>query len=339
MAEQFLNFIDGEWIAGSGSNPIADINPADTREVIGHATDSLEADVDAAVQAAHGAFASWRSTPAPVRGQIVAAAGRLFLERVDQIAEVLTREEGKILAEAKGEVRKGSNLVEFLAGESRRLNGETIPSEMSKTFAYTLRVPLGVVGLITPWNFPMAIPAWKIAPALVCGNTVVLKGAEQTPWVSQLVVQAFVDAGVPKGVLNLIQGRGETAGAALVEHPLVEAISFTGSTEIGHHIYARGAALGKPVQCELGGKNPIIVLADGDVDMAVAATAKGAFGSTGQRCTATSRAIVDARVHDQFVDALVREAGLVVPGNGLNPATTMGPSVDQDQFDKVHEYL
>ena len=185
----------------------------------------------------------------------------------------------------------------------------------------------------------MAIPAWKIAPALVCGNTVVLKGAEQTPWVSQMVVQAFVDAGVPNGVLNLIQGRGETAGAALVEHPLVEAISFTGSTEIGHHIYARGAALGKPVQCELGGKNPIIVLSDGDVGMAVAATAKGAFGSTGQRCTATSRAIVDSRIHDQFVDALVKEAGLVVPGNGLNPSTTMGPSVDQDQFDKVHEYL
>ncbi|MEE2830293.1 MAG: aldehyde dehydrogenase family protein [Myxococcota bacterium] len=337
--QKFLNLIGGEWCEGSGPNPIPDINPADTREVIGYATDSTAEDVDAAVQAAHEAFESWRSTPAPVRGRIVRGAARLFEERKAAIAEALTREEGKILAEALGEVQKGANLVEFLAGEARRLNGETVPSEMAKTFAYTVRVPLGVVGLITPWNFPMAIPAWKIAPALVAGNTVVIKGAEQTPWVTEMVVRAFVDAGLPAGVLNMVQGRGVSAGAALVEHPLVPAISFTGSTEIGHHIYAEGAKLGKQVQCELGGKNPIIVLADGDLDMAVAATAKGAFGSTGQRCTATSRAIVDRRIHDQFIDKLAEEAAKVIPGNGLEPRSTMGPSVDQDQFDKVHEYL
>ncbi len=336
---QFLNYIDGEWIAGSGNDPIADVNPADTREIIGYATDSTESDVNDAVAAASAAFDSWRRTPAPVRGRIVAKAAVLFEERAAQIGEVLCREEGKILAEASGEVRKGANIVEFIAGEARRLNGQTIPSELSDNFAYTVRVPHGVVGLITPWNFPMAIPAWKIAPALVTGNTIVLKGAEQTPWVSELVVQAFVDAGVPKGVLNMVQGRGVPAGSALVDHKDVAAISFTGSTEVGHAIYARGAQLGKPVQCELGGKNPIIVLDDANLGMAVAATAKGAFGSTGQRCTATSRAIVQRGVHDQFVDALLEHASRVVPGNGLQPSSTMGPSVDQDQFDKVHEYL
>ncbi len=336
---QFLNYIDGEWVAGSGTDPIADVNPADTREIVGYATDSEAADVDAAVAAASAAFAAWRATPAPKRGKIVQAAGRLYEQRAAEIGEVLTREEGKILAEAKGEVQKGANLVDFLSGEARRLNGETVPSEIPNTFAYTVRCPLGVVGLITPWNFPMAIPAWKIAPALVAGNTVVIKGAEQTPWTTELVVQAFIDAGVPRGVLNMVQGRGRTAGAALVDHPDVAAISFTGSTEIGRHIWARGASLGKPVQCELGGKNPIIVLADGDLDMAVAATAKGAFGSTGQRCTATSRAIVDRRIHDEFVERVAAEAKKVIPGNGLDPRTTMGPSVDKEQFGKVHEYL
>jgi len=336
---QFLNYINGEWVAGSGSAPIADVNPADTREIIGYATDSTEADVNDAVAAALAAYESWRRTPAPVRGRVVAKAAMLFEERAAEIGEVLCREEGKILAEASGEVRKGANIVEFIAGEARRLNGQTIPSELSDNFAYTVRVPHGVVGLITPWNFPMAIPAWKIAPALVTGNTIVLKGAEQTPWVTEMVVQAFIDAGVPKGVLNMVQGRGVPAGSALVEHKDVAAISFTGSTEIGHAIYARGALQGKPVQCELGGKNPIIVLDDADLNMAVAATAKGAFGSTGQRCTATSRAIVQRGVHDQFVEALLKQAAQVVPGNGLQPSSTMGPSVDKDQFDKVHEYL
>jgi aldehyde dehydrogenase (NAD+) len=336
---QFLNYIDGEWVEGSGTEPIADINPADTREVIGYATDSVAQDVDAAVGAARAAFEGWRAMPAPARGRIVQMAGRLYEQRAAEIGEVLTREEGKILAEAKGEVQKGANLVDFLSAEARRLNGETIPSEIPNTFAYTVRCPLGVVGLITPWNFPMAIPAWKIAPALVAGNTVVIKGAEQTPWTTQLVVQAFIDAGIPRGVLNIVQGRGPTAGAALVDHPDVAAISFTGSTEIGRHIWARGAALGKPVQCELGGKNPLIVLADGDLELAVAATAKGAFGSTGQRCTATSRAIVDRRVHDEFVERLAAAAAQVVPGNGLDPRTTMGPSVDQEQYSKVQQYL
>ena len=336
---QFLNYIDGAWVPGSGTKPVPDVNPADVREVIGHATDSLASDVDAAVDAGKRAFAAWRATPAPQRGRICREAARLFEERKEEIGRVITMEEGKILAEAEGEVLKGATLVEWFSGEARRLNGETVPSEVPNTFAYTTREPLGVVGLITPWNFPMAIPAWKIAPALVAGNTVVLKGAEQTPWVTELVVRAFVDAGVPAGVLNLVQGRGATAGARLVEHPDVHAISFTGSTEVGQMIYAQGAALGKRVQCELGGKNPIIVLGDADVDMAVAATAKGGFGSTGQRCTATSRAIVHRSVLDEFVDKMTRAAAEVVPGNGLDPRTTMGPSVDSGQFGKVQEYL
>jgi acyl-CoA reductase-like NAD-dependent aldehyde dehydrogenase len=336
---QFLNFIDGAWVPGSGPNPIPDLNPADLRDVLGHCTDSLAEDVDAAVDAGVRAFSAWRATPAPVRGRICRDAARLFEERADMIGRVLTREEGKLLAEAIGEVQKGANLVEWFSGEARRFNGETVPSEVPNTFAYTTREPLGVVGLITPWNFPFAIPAWKIAPALVAGNTVVIKGAEQTPWVTELVVRAFMDAGLPPGVLNLVQGRGATAGARLVEHPDVHALSFTGSTEIGHMIYARGAALGKRVQCELGGKNPLILLADGDVDLAVAATSKGGFGSTGQRCTATSRAIVQRAVLDEFVEKITAEARAVVPGNGLDPATTMGPSVDEEQFGKVQEYL
>lgn len=339
MTQTFLNHIGGRWVPGSGSEDVLDIDPADTRVVHGHFRDSTAADVDAAVSAAHGAFRAWRATPAPVRGRILLKAARLFEERADEIARVLTLEEGKLLSEALGEVQKGANNVEFIAGEGRRLNGEYVPSELADNACWTMRVPLGVVALITPWNFPMAIPAWKIAPALVAGNTVVLKGAEQCPWTSELVVRTFLDAGLPPGVLNLVQGRGATAGAALVDHPLVEAISFTGSTEIGHRVYARGASLGKRVQCELGGKNPIIVLDDADVALAAAATAKGGFGSTGQRCTATSRAIVDRRVHDAFVDALLAHAARVVPGHGLDPRSTMGPSVDEAQFGKVHEYL
>ena len=336
---QFLNYIDGAWVPGSGAHPIPDVNPADVREIIGYATDSTADDVAAAVDAAARAFPAWRATPVPVRGRIVRDAGRLFEQRAAAIGRVLTMEEGKLLAEAQGEVLKGATLVEWFSGEARRLNGQTVPSEVPNTFAYTTREPIGVVGLITPWNFPFAIPVWKIAPALVAGNTIVIKGAEQTPWVTELAIEAFIDAGVPAGVLNMIQGNGATAGAALVEHPTVHAISFTGSTEIGHMINARGAALGKRVQCELGGKNPLILLADGDIDMAVAATAKGGFGSTGQRCTATSRAIVHRSVVQEFTDKLAIAAAAVVPGNGLNPQTTMGPSVDADQHGKVLEYL
>jgi aldehyde dehydrogenase (NAD+) len=339
MTKHFLNHIDGEWVAGSGSLEVPNLNPADTREVLGTFTDSTKADVDGAVQAARRAWAGWRATPAPVRGRILLEASRLFTARAPEIARALTQEEGKLYSEALGEVQKGANNVEFIAGEGRRLNGEWIPSELPENVCWTQRVPLGVVGLITPWNFPMAIPAWKIAPALVTGNTVVLKGAEQTPWTSELVVQTFLDAGLPKGVLNLIQGHGAVSGAALVEHPLVEAISFTGSTEVGHRVYARGAALGKRVQCELGGKNPVIVLDDADVDLAVAAAVKGGFGSTGQRCTATSRVIATGGVYERLVEGLVAAAAKVVPGNGLDPAVTMGPSIDGPQHDKVLEYL
>ena len=335
---QFLNFIGGAWVEGSGGDPIPSLNPADARQIHGYATNSGADDVAAAVAAAEEALASWRATPAPVRGRICRDAARLLEERAEEYGRILTLEEGKLFAEAAGEVQKGATLVEWFSGEARRMNGETVPSEIPNTFAYTTRVPVGVVGLITPWNFPLAIPAWKIAPALVAGNTVVIKGAEQTPWTTECVIRAFVEAGVPAGVLNLVQG-GPTAGKAVVEHPAIEAISFTGSTEVGHAIYARGAALGKRVQCELGGKNPLILLADGDVDMAVAAAAKGGFGSTGQRCTATSRAIVERSVLEEFVEKLAAAAAAVVPGDGMRPEVTMGPSVDADQHGKVLEYL
>lgn len=339
MAEQLLNFIGGEWVAPSTGQWADNTNPADTRQVLNRWPLSAAEDVDRAVAAARAALPAWRATPAPARGAILFKAARIFESRLDELARALTREEGKLLAEASGEVRKMLNLLEFMAGEGRRLNGETIPSEIPSTFAYTVRVPRGVVGLITPWNFPVAIPVWKAAPALVAGNTVVLKPAEQTPWTAKIITEVFAEAGLPPGVLNTVFGTGDVVGDRLVKHPDVAAISFTGSTEIGLHIYATGARDNKPVQCEMGGKNPIIVLEDADLELAVAATAMGGFGSTGQRCTATSRAIVHEDVYDAFVEGLAAAARAVVVGDGLDPKTTMGPSIDQAQLDQVLKYL
>jgi aldehyde dehydrogenase (NAD+) len=292
-----------------------------------------------AVAAAQAAFSSWRKVPSPKRGDIVLRAWKIMEERKERIGRKLATEEGKILGEALGEVQKTLNVLEYLGGEGRRLSGVSRASELPSNYAYTRREPLGVVGLITPWNFPVAIPAWKIAPALVAGNTIVLKPSELTPETAIEVVQCFLDAGVPPGVLNLVHGMGEEVGAAIVEAPAVRAISFTGSTEVGKHIYAQGAARGIRVQCEMGGKNPIIVLEDADIEMAAAATVAGAFGSTGQRCTATSRAIVHNSIADVFVASVRRRMKDIVPGDPLVPETTMGPSVDSEQFERVCGYL
>jgi aldehyde dehydrogenase (NAD+) len=335
----YRNCIGGEWVESRSTDEIPNLNPANTSDVIGTIRLSTREEARAAVDAAAKAQRAWRRVPAPERGRVLLRAWRILGERKDELARMLTREEGKVLREAKGEVSKAMNVIEFMAGEGMRLCGETYPSEMPSTFAYTLRQPLGVVAAITPWNFPVAIPVWKIAPAIVAGNAVVLKPAEQTPECAKFVVQVFEQAGLPPGVLNLIHGRGEVVGDELVRNKDVAAISFTGSTEVGALVYELGARGLKKVQCEMGGKNPVVLLADGDLDLAVEAVAQGAFGSTGQRCTATSRAIVDARVADEFVAKLKARAEKVKVGDGLDEATDMGPSIDEPQWKKVLEAI
>ncbi|MBI3272353.1 MAG: aldehyde dehydrogenase family protein [Planctomycetes bacterium] len=337
--ETYTNFIDGQWVPSQSGRFTDNVNPADTREKLGRVPLSTTAEARSAVEAAVRAFPKWRDTPAPVRGAIVAKAARLLEERKEEVARALTLEEGKLLREARGEVQKAVNIVEFLAGESRRLSGETVPSELPSNFAYTVKQPLGVVSLITPWNFPVCIPAWKIAPALVGGNTCLFKPATLTPWTATLLVRIFQDAGLPPGVLNLVIGSGGEVGEEFTTHPAVKAISFTGSNDVGTALYRNGARAMKKVQCEMGGKNPIVILADADLPLAVEATAQGAFGSTGQRCTATARAVVEAAVADRFVELLLERTKRFKVGNGMDPSVDMGPSVDEGQHKTVLSYI
>jgi acyl-CoA reductase-like NAD-dependent aldehyde dehydrogenase len=329
--------IDGEWISGAKTSN--NLNPANTEHVLGTYPLLSEQDATNAIDAAHRAFPAWRATPAPKRASILFKALELMRERSDELAKALTLEEGKTFAESKGEVQKSCNILEFIAGEGRRLNGETVPSEMTHTLAYTVREPLGVVGLITPWNFPVAIPVWKIAPALVAGNTVVFKPASLTPWTGELVSRIFLDAGLPKGVLNFVTGGGSTVGNTIVQDKRVKALSFTGSNEIGMQLYVEGAKRGAKVQCEMGGKNPIVILDDADIELAAIATVQGAFGSTGQRCTATSRAIVTNGIADAFVERVLQLTQEIVSGDGMDAATTTGPAVDASQMQTVLDYI
>ena len=338
MHDLLKNYIQGEWVPSSSGRTAENINPA-TGESLGQFTVSNPEDVERAVTSARNAFRSWRATPAPKRAQVVYEAWRILGERGEEMARALTLEEGKILPESRGEVTKTRAILEFLAGEGRRLNGETIPSELPNTVCWTMRQPLGVVGLITPWNFPVAIPFWKIAPAVLTGNTVVFKPAEQTPWTAALVTEIFEQAGLPAGVLNMVHGFGEDCGAPIVEHPHVEAISFTGSNAVGTTIYGTAAKQLKKVQCEMGGKNPIIVLDDANLEMAVAAAAAGAFGSTGQRCTATSRALVHESLVEQFVEGVVALASKHTLGAGVDEGVTMGPIVDPQQLETELKYI
>lgn len=335
MHELLRNFIDGAWVEGSTRKTIDNTNPADARQILGQVVRSTKEDTQRAIAAAKSAFDGWRRVPAPRRGGIVLEAMRLMNQRKEALARALTLEEGKTLAESLGEVQKAINVLEFMAGEGRRLNGTTVPSELPRTFAYTVRAPLGVVGVVTPWNFPVCIPAWKIAPALVAGNTIVFKPATITPWTAKLLTEIFADAGVPKGVLNLVYGSGSDVGQVIADDKDVRAISFTGSNEIGSKLYESGSRTLKKVQCEMGGKNPVIVLADADLDLAAAATAQGAFGSTGQRCTATSRAVVIDSVADAFVERVTAHAKKLRVGSGMSSGIDMGPSVDEGQMNTV----
>jgi len=333
------NYVNGQWVQSRSGRKLVRLNPANHDDVLGFAPLSTRDEIREAVDAARQAFPAWRDTPAPVRGKIVMQAARLMAEEKESLARLLTREEGKTVSESLGEILRTVNILEYTAGEARRLAGETLPSELPKNFIYTIRQPLGVVGLITPWNFPVAVPVWKIAPALVCGNTLVWKPSELTPFTSRAIVDLFARAGLPGGVFNMVNGAGEEAGDELVEHPAVRAISFTGSCEVGSLIYAKAARQMKKVQCEMGGKNPVVVLADADLELAADCTIMGAFGSTGQRCTATSRVIVEESIADKFVQMLVDRARKLKVGNGAEPGTNVGPSVDEAQFNKVQEYL
>src|SRR5215217_2262837 len=315
----YRNFIGGKWIESSSSKTAQNINPANTDDILGTIRQATREEARAAVDAAADAFRGWRATPAPARGKIVAKAARLLEENKEEVAQLLTHEEGKTIAESRGELQRSINVAEFCAGESRRMTGETIPSELPLNFAYTIKQPLGVVACVTPWNFPVAIPVWKIAPALVAGNTVVFKPASLTPATAVRIVEIFEEAGIPPGVLNLIIGSGSDAGDEIINHPAVKAVSFTGSNEVGIRLYEQVSRRGAKVQCEMGGKNPVVVLEDADLGLAVESTAQGAFGSSGQRCTATSRAVVVDEVADEFVSRLVRRAEAMRLGPGADP--------------------
>lgn len=336
--QTYRNFIGGRWQESATGRLVANRDPA-TGEVLGQVPLSSREEARAAVEAAAAAFPKWRDTPGPVRGRILFKVMEIFEREMSRLGEALTREEGKTLAESKGELMRSRNILEYIAGEGRRLRGETLPSEMANTFTYTKREPLGVIALISPWNFPVAIPIWKIAPALVCGNTVVFKPATLTPWTASLLMEIFHEAGLPPGVVNMVIGPGATVGDELITHPAVRAVSFTGSNEVGTKLYQQAAAHGIRVQAEMGGKNPVVVLDDADLDLALAGTVQGAYGSTGQRCTATSRVIITERVADRFVEELVKRASRLVSGNGMDPSTEVGPSVDESQMKTVLRYI
>ncbi|HVG33215.1 MAG TPA: aldehyde dehydrogenase family protein [Pyrinomonadaceae bacterium] len=335
----YRNFIGGQWIESASGKTVENRNPANTDDVLGEFRQATREEARSAVEAASLAFREWRRTPAPTRGRIVARAARLMEEDKENLAQLLTREEGKTIAESRGELQRSINVAEFCAGEARRISGETIQSELPLNFAYTIKQPLGVVAVVTPWNFPVAIPVWKIAPALVAGNSVVFKPASLTPATAVRITEIFEEAGIPPGVLNLILGSGSEAGDEIINHPAVKAVSFTGSNDVGIRLYEQVSRRGAKVQCEMGGKNPVVVLEDADLDLAVESTAQGAFGSSGQRCTATSRAVVVNEVADEFVRRITERAQNMRLGAGSDPATEMGPSVDEGQFKTVLSYI
>jgi acyl-CoA reductase-like NAD-dependent aldehyde dehydrogenase len=333
------NYINGQWVESKSSKIVDRRNPANTDEVVARIPLSTREEMKDAIAAARAAFPAWRDTPPPNRGKILFKATQLMQEQKNELARLLTREEGKSLKDALGEIQRAINITEFMAGEARRLNGETLTSELPKNFAYTIRQPLGVVGAITPWNFPVAIPVWKIAPALVCGNTVVFKPATLTPLTAMKIVEIYEQAGLPAGVLNLVMGSGRDTGDELVKSPLVRGLSFTGSNEVGCQLYSSGAQGLKKIQCEMGGKNPVVVLADADLQLAMESTLAGAFASTGQRCTATSRVVIEEKIADEFLAALVERARKYVVGDGLEPGVDMGPAVDESQMNTVLHYI
>jgi aldehyde dehydrogenase (NAD+) len=338
MAERFLNYIGGQWVPARSGRTFHNLNPANG-ELLGEFPASEPADVDAAVEAAAKAYKTWRLVPAPKRAEIVFRAGERIRARKDELARAMTREMGKILAETGGDVQEGIDMAYLAAGEGRRMYGVTTPSEMPDKWAMSVRSPIGVCGFITPWNFPFAIPSWKIMPALVAGNTCVFKPAGDTPESAWHFVKIFEEAGLPPGVLNIVFGSGRNVGDPMVAHPRVAVISFTGSTEVGNAIGGKGGALGKRISLEMGGKNAILVMDDADLALATDAIVWSAFGTTGQRCTACSRVLVHEQVHDALVRRVAERAKALKVGDGLDPETEMGPVVNAAQMDTVEKYV
>src|SRR3954469_5240444 len=335
----FKNYIDGEWVEASTGETFENRNPADTRDLVGIFQKSGREDVNTAVEAAKRAFARWRLVPAPRRAEIVFRAAEILIERKEEYARDMTREMGKVLAETRGDVQEAIDAAYYNAGEGRRLFGPTVPSEMPNKFAMAIRQPIGVCGMITPWNFPMAISSWKLLPAVVCGNTCVIKPAQDTPLSTFNLVRALADAGLPKGVINIVTGFGAEVGTPLAEHPDVRAVSLTGSSAVGRIVGGIAAQSFKHCSLELGGKNPMIVLDDANLDLAVEGALWGAFGTTGQRCTATSRMIVQKGVYREFVDRLVDRAKKLKVGNGLDETVQMGPAINEKQLLSDLEYV
>ncbi|MGH9904657.1 MAG: aldehyde dehydrogenase family protein [Pyrinomonadaceae bacterium] len=335
----YHNYIAGQWVPSESGEVFENINPADTRDVIGRFPLSTSQDVNAAVNAAQEAFARWRQTPAPRRAEILFRLGEILIKNKDLFSADMTREMGKVLKEAGGDVQEAIDCTYYTAGEGRRLHGFTTPAEMPDKFAMCVRQPVGLCGLITPWNFPMAIPSWKLIPALVCGNTVVIKPAEDTPLSTYNLVKACEEAGIPPGVVNLVIGSGERVGAAMTNHPALRLISFTGSTETGRLVASACAERNAICSLEMGGKNPIIVMDDADIDLAIEGAIWGAFGTSGQRCTASSRLIVHKKVYKQFSRKLIEHAQDLRIGNGADPKTDMGPVINADAVEKIMGYI
>src|SRR5882762_4797629 len=338
-SNDYQNFIGGRWVPSRSGEWIENRNPADTRDVIGRFPLSSKEDVDDAVTAAGEAFNHWRRTPAPRRAEILFRLGEILIRDKEKYTADMTREMGKVLKEAGGDVQEAIDCTYYTAGEGRRLHGFTTPAEMPHKFAMCVRQPVGLCGLITPWNFPMAIPSWKLIPALVCGNTVVIKPAEDTPLSSYNLVQACEEAGIPPGVVNLVTGYGENAGAAITNHPALRLISFTGSTETGRIVASDCAERNAICSLEMGGKNVIIVMDDADIDLAIDGALWGAFGTSGQRCTASSRLVVHKKVYKQFSKKLVERAQALRVGNGADAKTDVGPVINADAVKKIMGYI
>jgi acyl-CoA reductase-like NAD-dependent aldehyde dehydrogenase len=339
VAKHHKNLIGGKWVEPESGDYFENRNPADKSDVIGLWPRSNKKDVDRAVESARRGFEGWRRTPAPLRGEVIRKAGDLLSARKEEIARAMTREMGKVLKETLGDVQEGIDTAYYAATEGRRLFGHTVPSELRDKWAMTFRRPIGVAGLITPFNFPLAIPTWKMFPALLCGNSVILKPAEDVPHSATLLVEIMLDAGLPPEVLQLLHGRGEDVGAAMVEHPGIPVISFTGSTGVGASIGATCGRMHKRLSLEMGGKNAQIVLNDADLDLALEGVLWGAFGTTGQRCTATSRLILQEGIHDEFVDRLAARTQSLRLGPGLEDDSDVGPLINESALEKVMKYI
>jgi len=335
----FKNYINGEWVPSASGLTFDNSNPADRRELVGMFQKSSRQDVKDAIQAAKDAYKTWRLTPPPKRGEILYRAARLLSERKEEYAEQMTREMGKVLEETRGDVQEAIDMTYYMAGEGRRLFGQTTTSELPNKFCMWVRSPIGVCSLVTPWNFPMAIPSWKIMPALICGNAVVIKPATDTPLSTYNLVQTLAEAGVPRGVVNLVTGSGSEVGTALLSHDDVRVVSFTGSTEVGRKVAEACAGTFKHACLEMGGKNIIMVMEDANLELAVDGAIWGGFGTTGQRCTASSRIAVHKDVYREFVEKYVARARALKVGNGLDPSVQMGPVINENQLKTVEEYV